>query len=182
MKNPSIHIARQNGAALVLALVLLVVVTLIAVTSIRSTNQELRMSLNEETRANAFQYAQGLVDWIFATTGTTPVVGDIGNRGCVAGFVPDSGSCNRDIGILDIDDPDLQLELGRVAGLCGSCDYSAEIVRIGSDESPPPRAIGTSVDKFGAAPFQIRARYDLSEIGRGRAEVVEGALVLVPKN
>lgn len=179
MKNPSIHIARQSGAALVLALVLLVVVTLIAVTSIRSTNQELRMSLNEESRANAFQYAQGLVDWIIATAGTTPVVGDIGHRTCVSGFTPETGGCP---GNLAIGDPDLLAEDGRVAGLCGSCDYSAEILRIGSEDSPPPRSIGTSVDKFGAAPFQIRARYDLSEIGLGRAEVVEGALVLVPKN
>ena len=173
---------RQRGAALILSLVLLVVVTLIAVSSIRSTNQELRMSLNEETRADAFQYAQGLVDWIVVTAGTTPVVGQIGDRLCISGFTPDPGFvCNRNFAI---GEPDLALEDARVDAIadCATCEYSAEIVRVGSEDSPPPRGIGTSVDKFGAAPFQVRSRYDLTEVGLGRAEVTEGALVLVPKN
>lgn len=182
MKRSTIELRRQNGAALVLALVLLVVVTLIAVTSIRSTNQELRMSLNEETRANAFQYAQGLVDWILFTAGTTPVVGAVGDRLCVSDFTLSGGLvCNRNFAI---GDPDLLAEDTRINTIsgCATCEYSAEVVRVGSEDSPPPRGIGTSVDKFGAAPFKITARYDLSEVGLGKAEVTEGALVLVPKN
>ncbi len=49
---------RQQGAALVVGLVLLVIVTLLGVTSLRTVTQEQRMSANQQDRQLAFQRAE----------------------------------------------------------------------------------------------------------------------------
>jgi type IV pilus assembly protein PilX len=62
--------ARQQGAALVIGLILLMVLTLLAVSSMNSASLEFIMAGNEQYRANAFQAAeagieQSLVQGIF---------------------------------------------------------------------------------------------------------------------
>ncbi|MGD9257566.1 MAG: PilX N-terminal domain-containing pilus assembly protein, partial [Gammaproteobacteria bacterium] len=56
----------QRGAVLFTALMFLIVVTLVALASIRSGVLELRMSLNDELSVSAFQQAQALADWVAA--------------------------------------------------------------------------------------------------------------------
>lgn len=162
---------RQRGAVLFTALVFLVVVTLIALASIRSSTLELRMSLNEESRVNAFQRAQALTDVIIATPGTTPVVGAVGYRICTPSPPPGEVCDQTDLVI-----PEASLQAAVTAG-----HLSAVVERLGSERRPPPRGIESSVDKFGAAAFRVQSTYDRADEALGRAVLNEGVLVLVPK-
>ena len=163
--------SKQSGAVLFTALIFLVVMTVIALASIRSSTLELRMSLNEETRVNAFQRAQALSDAIVSSPGTTPVIGSAGYRICTAS-VPLSVVCDqRDLVI-----PDANVQGGVAAG-----HLSAVVERLGSDGRPPPRGIESSVDKFGVATFRVESTYDREAAGLGRSDLNEGIMVLVPK-
>jgi archaellum component FlaG (FlaF/FlaG flagellin family) len=59
-----------------------VIITAIALSSMRSSTQELRMAVNSEERVSAGQFAQALSDAVTSNPGSTPVVGDVGRRVC----------------------------------------------------------------------------------------------------
>jgi type IV pilus assembly protein PilX len=66
------HPRAQSGAALVIGLVLLVVLTLLAVSSMNSASLEFIMAGNEQYRANAFQAAEvGIEQTMFQGTWST---------------------------------------------------------------------------------------------------------------
>ena len=74
-KRLSIRHARQRGAALVVGLLLLVIITLLAVTGMTTANTELIMAGNEQQRQNSFRAAETGVDDAVNTVegvGTTP--------------------------------------------------------------------------------------------------------------
>lgn len=67
---------RQNGAALVVSLILLVVVTVLAVSGMNTATTELAMARNDQNYENAFQAAEtgletALARGSFDTTGST---------------------------------------------------------------------------------------------------------------
>ena len=163
--------SKQTGAVLFTALIFMVVMTVIALASIRSSTLELRMSLNEETRVTAFQRAQALSDSIMFAPGTTPVIGAVGYRICTAN-VPAINCDHPDP--ITIPDADVQADID--AGYLG-----AVVERLGSERRPPPRGIESSVDKFGAATFRVESTYDREAEGLGRSDLNEGIMVLVPK-
>lgn len=61
MKNQNLKI-KQNGAALVVGLVLLVVVTVLAVSGMNTATTELAMARNDQNYENAFQAAEAGLD------------------------------------------------------------------------------------------------------------------------
>lgn len=93
--------ARQQGVALVVALVLLVVVTLVGLAAIRGTSLQEKMAGNMVDRAQAFQLTEGAIDLaartvVQATPGPTST--DCGNKkngaNCQAGITDcTSGAC-----------------------------------------------------------------------------------------
>ena len=163
--------SKQTGAVLFTALIFMVVMTVIALASIRSSTLELRMSLNEETRVTAFQRAQALSDSIMFAPGTTPVIGAVGYRICAAS-VPLSVICDQ----RDLIIPDANVQASFAAG-----HLSAVVERLGSERRPPPRGIESSVDKFGAATFRVESTYDSAVAGLGGSDLSEGIMALVPK-
>jgi type IV pilus assembly protein PilX len=67
---------KQNGAALVVGLILLVVVTVLAISGMNTATTELAMARNDQNYENAFQAAEtgletALAQGSFDTTGTT---------------------------------------------------------------------------------------------------------------
>ena len=64
----------QRGVALAVALILLVVLTLLALSGVRLSTMELRMSLNDELRVTAYEQAQSLVDVTIRQFSNTPVL------------------------------------------------------------------------------------------------------------
>lgn len=88
--------ANQRGVALVVALVLLVVVTLVGLAAIRGTSLQEKMAGNTFDRAQAFQLTEGAVDLaartvVLATPGPTPsTYGTPGITDCSAGPCADN--------------------------------------------------------------------------------------------
>jgi type IV pilus assembly protein PilX len=60
-------IARQSGAALVVGLILLVVLTLLAVSGMNTASTELRMAGNEQYRKRAFEASEAGIERSIAT-------------------------------------------------------------------------------------------------------------------
>lgn len=165
------HDQRQQGIVLFASLIFLIVVTMIGLASMRSSTLELRMSLNEESRISAFQQAQAMSDAIIFTPGSTPVVGDVGYRICTAS-VPGGVPC---------DQRNLTVPNAYIQGEVGAGHLTAVVERVGSNTSPPPRGLDSSVDKFSAPTFRVQSTYDREAEGLGRSTLNEGVLVLIPR-
>ena len=79
----------QRGAALITALIFLIIITMLSLSSMRSSTMELRQATNDEIRTTAFQNAQALVDAVLDTPSAMPVIGGVGYRTCSADFGSD---------------------------------------------------------------------------------------------
>ena len=159
---------KQSGAVLMIALMFLVAITLITISSMRSSNIGLHMAQNEESRIVAEQAAQALADAIVANPGSTPVIGVTGFTACTVG----EANCNRN---------DLPVNNAILADAVASSHISTRVERSGLAFRPPPRIVESSIDKFSAASFKVTTTYDRTADGLGRRQVNEGVLVLVPK-
>lgn len=160
-------IGRQDGAILVISLVILIAITLLTISSMRSSNIGLRMAQNEESRIAAVQGAQALADAIVSDPQTTPVIGGTGFTICT----PGESACNR---------YDLPVANSVIAYNISTGDLTGRVQRMGPLFRPPPRVVGSSIDKFSIASFEVTATYDRSDESLGRQQIVEGVMVLVP--
>lgn len=160
---------RETGSVLMVSLVFLIVLGLIGLSSMQTSRLELRMASNEEMRANAFQIAQSLSDAIVATPAMTPVIGGAGFTLCTP------GQPNCDLPSLFMPDPALDPDV--VAGHLGG---TAVLTAPGN--TPPPRGLGFSADKFAASRFQLQTTYDRADEGLGRASITQGLIILTPLN
>ena len=85
----------QRGAALAVALILLVVLTLLGIAAVRVTQTELRLANNNESRAYVRQAAESLVNQVIGNGNNIPVGGGLGFKSCFVG--PESNvSCAAD--------------------------------------------------------------------------------------
>lgn len=159
---------KQSGAVLVVTMVFLIAISMLAVSSMQSSNIGLFMAQNEESRIAAVQGAQALADAIVSNPAATPVVGGPGYTICTPGEV---GCDQVNLPILN---PVLMAEI-----LNGH--ISARVQRDGPLLRPPPRSIESSIDKFTSASFEVTTTFDRTNESLGRQQIVEGVLVLVPK-
>jgi len=159
---------RQRGAILVVALMFLIAITLLTLSSMRATNIGLYMAQNEESRIAAEQAAQALADAIVANPGSTPVYGMQGYTACTTG----QANCDR----YDLPAGNPVLDAAVASG-----HISARVERVGPIFRPPPRVVESSIDKFTSAGFRVTTTYDRMDEGLGRQQVSQGVLVLVPK-
>jgi hypothetical protein len=163
-----VPVNRQRGAILVIALMFLIAITLLTISSMRATNIGLYMAQNEESRIAAEQAAQALADAIVANPSATPVYGMQGYTACT------TGQSNCDRYDLPVGDPVLEAAIA-------SDHISARVERVGPIFRPPPRVVESSIDKFTSAGFRVTTTYDRMDEGLGRQQVSQGILVLVPK-
>ena len=167
-KHMAINSHKQRGAILVIALMFLIAITLLTVSSMRATNIGLYMAQNEESRIAAEQAAQALADAIVANPSATPVYGMQGFTACTTGQT----SCDRN---------DLAIQDPVLSSAIASNHISARVERVGPIFRPPPRVVESSIDKFTSAGFRVTTTYDRVDEGLGRQQISEGVLVLVPK-
>ncbi len=158
---------RQQGAILVVCLMFLVTITLLTLSSMRSSKIGLHIAQNEESRTAAVQAAQALADAIVANPASTPVVGDTGFTFCTAG----QGGCDRN---------DLPIGNEVLEAAIASNHMRARVERVGTVFRPPPRIVQSSIDKFSSASFTVTTTFDRVDAGLGRQQITEGVLVLVP--
>lgn len=151
-----------------ISLIFLIAITLLTISSMRSSNINLRMAQNEESRVAADQAAQALADAIVSKPESTPVVGISGYTVCT-------------FGEYDCDRYDLAVTDSMLATAINSNFISARVERTGTVFRPPPRIVESSIDKFSSASFRVTATYDRTADGLGYRQISEGVLVLVPK-
>ncbi len=72
----------QRGAALAVALLMLVIITLLGVAAVRATQVELKLSNNAESRMAAVQAAESMVAYVITST-ELPVNDDLSFSSCV---------------------------------------------------------------------------------------------------
>lgn len=157
----------QSGAILIIALMFLVAITLLTISSMRASKLGLFMAQNEESRIAAVQAAQALADAIVANPASTPVIGGVGYTACTTGQY----NCDRN---------DLPVNNETLESAVASDHLSARVSRTGTVFRPPPRIVESSIDKFTSASFTVVTEYDRTGEGLGRQQITEGVLVLVP--
>lgn len=160
------HNDGERGASLITALIFLTVISLLSITSMRSSTMGVRMAQNEEARLSAIQSAQAMTEAVIGTPASTPVIGDVGHTNCTAG----EAGCDT-YGVV--------APAGYVADQVAAGNLTARVVRL-SDQNPP-RAVESSLVAFSAASYQVTATFDRADEGLGRVQVSEGLLILVPK-
>ena len=158
---------QQQGAILIVALLMLLTISLLTLSSVRSSKIGLHMAQNDESRIVAEQAAQALSDFVIASSAATPVMGGNGFSICT----PNEGGCTRN---------DLPVVDANLAQAIAADHLSGRVERMNPAFRPPPRALGSSIDKFTSASFRITATYDRADEALGRQQVVEGVLILVP--
>jgi Flp pilus assembly protein TadG len=150
---------------MMVTLVFLVVLGIMALTSMQSSKLELRMAGNEAIRATAHQISQALIDAIIATPAMTPVIGNRGFVLCTNGQ-PDCNLASLFMpGVLAAD----------VAN--GDLDATAELVAI----STPPPGTGYSADDFDANYYTVISNYDRTDENLGAATITQGIVILTQK-
>jgi Tfp pilus assembly protein PilX len=149
--------SKQQGAALLVALSFLVVITLISVAGMRSSTTELRLASNNEARVAAAQVAQSAVDATVSDPNNFTVTGTPGET---------SSTTNSDFSI----------------GTDVSEFAHADVTLTEGDTTNPPRGLGLSADKFQGTLFSVDAEYENLDAKRGQASVEQGMVLLVPKS
>ena len=160
--------AKQAGSVLVITMLFLIAISMLAVSSMQSSNIGLYMAQNEESRIAAAQGAQALADAIVANPAATPVVGGSGFTICT----PGEANCDRS---------DLPIINAILATEVAKGHVTARVMREGALFRPPPRTVESSIDKFNSASFEVVTTYDRTNEQLGRQQITEGVLVLVPK-
>jgi len=154
---------REQGVALLMALMFLVIITLISLSSMRTSTLELKMAANEQLRVEAVQSAQSAIDQIINVDNFPVVTEDYTVCFNMAGDTDTQGnSCNETQS--DLDNTNKHVE-----------------VRLKSSGSFTCRACQSSSNKFSAAQFAIHSEYEDTNHG-GRATVGQGLLMLIPSN
>jgi len=159
----------QQGAVLVVAIIMLLVMAIFAFSAIRFTNLERKMGSNEEHRITAFQSAQSVADAITSNPANTIVAG--ASKICTASARLANCSATSTITI-----PDAYL-----ASLVATGDVSASVELTGNP--PPPRSAsrGSSLTNFAAASFTVTGNYDRSGAGLGQEQISQGLILIFPK-
>ena len=152
--------SQERGVALAVALFLLVILTLLALSGIRLSTMELRIATNDELRVQAFEQAQSLIDATIRDFNNTPVVG------------PNVVLCARDctnatVTLPDSYDDDIANDRIQVT-----------IQRIEPQSAEPPVGTGFSLTTFDAAYLRVDGTYDHTADGRGKAQINEGVAVV----
>jgi len=164
--------AKQQGAALAIALLMLVIITLLGVAAVRATQVELRLSQNAESHMAATQAAESMVSFV-ATGANLPVNEDDLYTACVlpAGIATALFSCaNASISTATAN---TALQAHGYALLRRESPLFVEVNVL--------REAELSAKDYDFARFTVTGGYDRSAEGMSAAEITVGLLRLHAK-
>jgi len=168
MKNYGSSIgSRQSGSVLLVSIIFLLVLGLLGLASMSTSRIELRLANNTESQTSADQAVQALADVVVAIPAMTPIVGAAGYTLCTPGVSP----CNNESIYMPAGDLTAEVDAGHLWG-------SAVMTAPGN--SPPPRGLGFSADKFTSTAFEVNAQFDRTAAGLGTANITQGILIVTP--
>lgn len=159
--------APQRGSVLIIAMVFLLILTLGATTTMRTSTLGMRMAGNEETRISSFEMTQSIVDQVVGNSDNIIVSGDIGFVNCTINVA----GCSATTVVVDTN----------LLPAAKTNNAQVVIKRIAPALTPAPRGINSSADAFYAARFEVDTSYDGTSMNEGKVGIVQGVLVLVPR-
>ena len=143
----------QRGSALVVALLILVTVTVLALSSMSSSLMELRMVHGTQATIDNFQTAAGAIDLVLANPDNLPMTGALDN--------PQP----RDLTPVFPPPPEVLATVART-----------------QECLPPPRArLPSSVDQYSAFVHEVVARVDRNQNSQGRLGMTQGHILIGPR-
>lgn len=148
-----ISLNKQSGAALLVALSFLIVITLISLTAMRSTTTELRLANNNEERVAAEQIAQSAIDTVLSDPDNFVVTG--------------------------VEDTQYSVTLN--TNEISEFQQASVSLKEGATTNPP-RGLGVSAEKFQGTLFHVNGNYNNVNAGRGQAAIGQGVVMLIPKS
>lgn len=166
----------QTGAVLMIAMVFMLLMSMIAISVMRSGQMEVVMSTNAQARASAYELSEAIAQSLLSRWQNTL---DTGNIICGQHNATVDPDCNSDIS------PDMSVALDSHI-LPGHADVIAPIDEssfafltryIG--EGDPLRGMGTETSAS-AFYFDIEIDYDNTTNRQGASSLVEGAVVINP--
>ena len=161
-------LTKQQGTALVVTLLILLVMNLIVISGSRNTSMQLRMASNLQSRIEAQQIAQAGLD--FAASLKADQIG--GATVICSTYNPDGLTCGATIAMPSPFDNTSSTGTSwfhieeNDAGLAGGCG----------------RALSVSVGSFGCKFFEAYSTYDNTKNGQGRSTLGNGFMRVVPKS
>lgn len=159
--------APQGGAALIVSLIMLVVITIFSLSGARFSALDNRLALNEELNTEAKQMSLALLDGVVSADSNIVVQGDEGFTNCTAGF----DGCTA----YSIELPDFPW-----AAEIPEQDLRARVVMTGESDGPPRLGMnaGSSLPRLRASTFEITAQFNRSAEGQGQNEVAQGLILI----
>ena len=162
---------RQSGAILIIALVFLLLITLLGISSSNTNIQQLLMAGNEQSRIEAVQRAQALVDGILDNEDNIPLSGNVGFRTCAFGDV--DAICDSSVILL----------APKVTAVLNGGNTSYFATRMGPLTAPVPplnEELASSSSAYQIALVEVDATFDGTASRQGTSNIVQGIMLLVP--
>ncbi len=163
---------KQRGAILIVAMIFLLLLSVLAVTTMRMGTLQVYMAGNEQARVEAFEKAQAIVSSLDGNDANFNVVGSTGYRMCSAGH---SDANNCDLTNLLVDNA----VNTAVTSAGQSVEY--DITELYSIDAGIPLplllATGTGAD---VTFWGVRGHYDDRANRQGESEIVLGSMRIYP--
>lgn len=165
----------QRGAALAIALLMVVIITLLGVAALRATQVELKLAQNAESRMSAIENAESMARYAESTYGTLPVDGNLSFTACVLPAVVRTAEFSCPSSSISTSNSTSQLQLYGYALIRREAPLFVEVNVL--------REVGheTSAKNYDFARFTIVGGYDRTPQRMSAAEITEGRLVLHTK-
>ena len=163
---------KTKGAALVTSLVLLMALTMVSLSAIQSTSVQMQISGNDEATIEADQYAQSVVDAVIEN-GSNFVVG--AGNGYTICAAAETGCSQATIALTD------PMFTSTSVGVSATNGVQAKVELLKTAAAPRMGAGASSATAFQGAYFTVTGRYDKTTDNRGKSNVVQGFVMLIPK-
>ena len=175
----TVHFHKQRGVVLVISLIMLLLITIIAVTASSVGVLELRMAAHEEQRAEAFQVAQAALDEISDEKDYFPIRDDVQPISLIA---CDSGNTDSDCSGIDTVVFNSELFSGGGAGK----NATGKVYRISPESGVPPRLRGLECEVESCVPAYFQVEVENRPQGTSDNEayvhLTQGQFRLVPRD
>lgn len=153
---------KNQGTALVTALVLLMALTIISVAGMHTTTGQLLISGNDEATVSANEIAQSVIDQVIETPSAFIVGSNNGYTVCTSGET----GCN---------DTSITLSSSMFSG--ANVGARVELLKVGA----APRLVnGNSASVTNGAYFKVSGKYDNTSNDGGKSSIVQGYIMLLP--